>query len=193
MRDWPWYGYFIVAVIIFGMFFLFYYRPKNNELGNIRSERITTEKEVENLKQKKKELQEIEKELITMNIKLNQLETIIPQKEEIDIILRRIQELAYDSRINITEFIPKPLIDKEYFSEKPINMKISGSYHNLATFFNQLANFARLFNIENFKITALRDQSDLSTITATSTAKTYIFREPPPPEEKQQSNTGRNK
>jgi len=193
MKDWPWYGYVIVAVLIFGMFFLLYYRPKNNELENLRTERITTENEVEKLKQKKKELQEIEKELITMNIKLNQLETIIPQKEEIDIILRRIQELAYDSRINIIEFIPKSLIDKEYFSEKPINIKISGSYHNLATFFNQLANFARLFNIENFKITALRDQSDLATISATSTAKTYIFREPPPPEEKQQSKTGRNK
>ncbi len=193
MKDWPWYGYVVLAVVIFGMFFLLYYRPKNNELENIRSERITTENEVENLKKKEKELQEIEKELIAMNIRLNQLETIIPQKEEIDIILRRIQELAYDSRINIREFIPKPLIDKEYFSEKPINMKISGSYHNLATFFNQLANFARLFNIENFKITALRDQSDLSTISATSTAKTYIFREPPPPEDKQPSNTGRNK
>ncbi|MCK4814643.1 type 4a pilus biogenesis protein PilO, partial [bacterium] len=71
--------------------------------------------------------------------------------------------------------------------------KMSGSYHNLAAFFNQLANFARLFNIENFKITALRDQSDLSTISVTSTAKPYIFREPPPPEEKQQSNTGRKK
>jgi len=193
MKDWPWYGHVVIAVVIFGMFFLLYYRPKNNELENISSERIRTENEVKILKQKEKELQAIEKELIAMNIKLNQLETIIPQKEEIDIILRRIQELAYDSRINIREFISKPLIDKEYFSEKPINMKISGSYHNLATFFNQLANFSRLFNIENFKITTLRDQSDLSTISATSTAKTYIFREPPPPEEKQQSNTGRNK
>ncbi len=193
MKDWPWYGYVVVAVIIFSIFFLLYYRPKNNELKNIRSERITTENEVEKLKKKKEELQEIEKQLITMNIKLNQLETIIPQKEEIDIILRRIQELAYDSRINIIEFIPKSLIDKEYFSEKPINMKTNGSYHNLATFFNQLANFARLFTIENFKITALRDQSDLSTISATLTAKTYIFKEPPPPEEKQPSNTGRNK
>jgi len=193
MKDWPWYGHVVIAVVIFGMFFLLYYRPKNNELENISSERIRTENEVKILKQKEKELQAIEKELIAMNIKLNHLETIIPQKEEIDIILRRIQELAYDSRINIREFISKPLIDKEYFSEKPINMKISGSYHNLATFFNQLANFSRLFNIENFKITALRDQSDFSTISATTTAKTYIFREPPPPEEKQQSNTGRNK
>lgn len=193
MKDWPWYGHVVIAVVIFGMFFLLYYRPKNNELENISSERIRTENEVKILKKKEKELQAIEKELIAMNIKLNQLETIIPQKEEIDIILRRIQELAYDSRINIREFISKPLIDKEYFSEKPINMKISGSYHNLATFFNQLANFSRLFNIENFKITALRDQSDFSTISATTTAKTYIFREPPPPEEKQQSSTGRNK
>jgi Tfp pilus assembly protein PilO len=193
MKDWPWYGYVVVALVIFGMFFLLYYRPKDNELENIRSERIKTENEVEILKKKEKELKEIEKELIAKNIELNQLETIIPQKEEIDIILRRIQELAYDSRINIREFIPKPLIDKEYFSEKPINMKMSGSYHNLATFFNQLANFARLFNIENFKITALRDQANLSTISATATAKTYLFREPPLPEEKQQSNTGRNK
>lgn len=182
MRDWPWYGYVVVALIIFGLFFIVYYRPKDNELKQIRADRETTEREVERLKQKEKELEQIEKEIESMNAQLRDLETIIPQKEEIDVILRRIQELAYDSRINITKFIPKNLIEKELISEKPISIDLTGNYHNLAQFFNRLGNFARLFNIEDFSIKSIRNQSDATTITATATAKTYIFREPPPPE-----------
>jgi Tfp pilus assembly protein PilO len=191
MRDWPWYGYVVVALIIFGLFFILYYRPKDNELKQIRADRETTEREVARLKQKEKELEQIEKEIESMNAQLRDLETIIPQKEEIDVILRRIQQLAYDSRINITKFIPKNLIEKELISEKPISIDLTGNYHNLALFFNRLGNFARLFNIENFSIKSMRTQSDAATITATATAKTYIFREPAPPPETKTKKKGR--
>jgi Tfp pilus assembly protein PilO len=180
MRDWPWYGYILVAVIIFGLFFLFYYKPKNEEFDNIKAEREQTEQEVVHLKQKQKEITEIEKELENMGTQLRELETIIPAREEIDVILRKIQQLAFDSRINIVNFVPKALITKEFYAEKPITIEMTGSYHNLATFFSRLSNFSRLFNIENFNIKALRNQSEGSTITATATAKTYIFVEPEP-------------
>lgn len=182
MKDWPWYGYVVVALIIFGLFFVLYYRPKNAELKSIRADRIATEQEVAKLKLKKEELDQIEKEIESMNVQLRDLETIIPQKDEIDVILRRIQQLAYDSRINITKFIPKALIEKEFFSEKPISIDLTGNYHNLAIFFDRLSKFARLFNVENFNIKAVREQSDSVTISATTTAKTYIFREPEPAE-----------
>jgi len=183
MKDLPWYGYIVIAAIIFGLFFVLYYRPKDNELKNIRSERETAEAEVARLIIKKEELDQIEKELAVLTVQLSDLSTIIPDKEEIDVILRRIQQMAYDSRIDMRKFIPKNLIEKEFFSEKPITMELAGSYHNLAIFFNRLGNFARLFNIENFSIKAVRDQSESTTVTASSTAKTYIFTEPPPVEE----------
>lgn len=186
MRDLPWYGYIVIAVIIFGLFFVLYYRPKDNELKNIRTERETTEAEVARLKVKQDELERMEKELEVMNVQLRDLSTIIPDKEEIDVILRRIQQMAYDSRINMPKFIPKNLIEKEFFSEKPITMELTGSYHNLAIFFNRLGNFSRLFNIENFTIKAIRDQTESTSITASSTVKTYIFKEPPPEEETNQ-------
>jgi len=190
MKDWPWYGYVLVALIIFGLFFLLYFRPKNAELNSIRVERESTEREVAQLKQKKEEMDQIEKEIESLNVRLRDLETIIPQKEEIDVILRRIQQLAYDSRINITKFIPKAMIEQEFFSEKPISIDMTGNYHNLAIFFDRLGNFARLFNVENFTIKNVRDQSDSTTITATTTAKTYIFREPEPVEETPQKKKG---
>ncbi len=183
MREWPWYGYIVLAVVIFGLFFLLYYKPKNEELQRIKDERIKAENEVVELKRMKDQLDQIEVELANMQVKLKELETIIPLEEEIEVILDRIQQLAYDSRLTINKFIPQPLVEQEFFAEKPINIEINGNYHNLAVFFNRLSNFARLFTIQNFSVKALRDQSDTNTISAATTAKTYIFRQPPPPEE----------
>ncbi len=183
MREWPWYGYVAVAAIIFGMFFFLYYKPKNEELQGIRDQRIKAENEVIELKRMKDQLDQIEVELENMQVKLKELETIIPLEEEIEVILDRIQQLAYDSRLTINKFIPQPLVEQEFFAEKPINIEINGNYHNLAIFFNRLSNFARLFTIQNFSVKALRDQSDTNTISAATTAKTYIFRQPPPSEE----------
>jgi len=186
MRNWPWYGHLFLAVVIFGLFYLLYYKPKNSELNALRDERITVQQEVTRLKAKKRELDKIEVELKTLDSTLKELEAIIPQKKEISNILRKIQQLAYDSRLNIVRFIPKGEIDKEFYSEWPISIEITGNYHNLAIFFDRLSRFSRLFNVENFSIKSLAQQTEASTITATWTAKTYIFREEAVPSETDQ-------
>jgi Tfp pilus assembly protein PilO len=148
------------------------------------------EAEVARLRQKKEELDQIEAELEQMKITLKKLEAIIPQKEEISNILKNMQQLAYDTRLNITKFIQKPEILKEFYAEQPIEVAVTGEYHNLAIFFDRLNTFQRLFNIEDFSITALREQSDANTISAEWNVKTYIYREEPTEEETNQQNGG---
>ena len=193
MRDWPWYGYVLIAIIIFGIFFLFHFRPKNEELKELRVERIKVEKDVVRLREKKDQLDIIEEELKLMSTTLNELEAIMPQKEEIDVILRQIQQLANDTRLNITKFVPKAEIAKDFYAEKPISIEITGNYHNLGIFFDRLSNFSLLFNIEDFSITSLRVQSEASTISAKLTAKTYISPEAQPGQEESGKNTGEEK
>ena len=177
MRNWPWYGYLLLVIIIFGLFYLLYFKPKNEELKTLKAERIKVEGEVTKLRAKKNELDQIEAELKRMNLTFKQLEAIIPKKKEISDILRKIQQLAQDSRLNIIKFNPKEEIDKEFYSEWPISIEITGNYHNLAIFFDRLIHFSRLFNIENFSLKSLANQTDASTISAIWTAKTYILHE----------------
>ena len=192
MKDWPWYGYVLLALIIFGLFYFLYYKGKNEELQSVREQRIKTEAEIVELRAKKAEMDQIEKDIEEMKVTLSHLETIIPLREEISDILRKIQELAWDSRLNIEKFIPKADVDKEFYYEKPISIEITGSYHNLALFYDRLSNFSRLYNIEDFIIKSLRDQTDASTISAQSTATTYIFKEELP-EETEKQTTGAQK
>lgn len=177
MRDWPWFAYVLIAIIILGLFYFVYYKPKDEELTNIRDERVKVEQEVAHLRQKKQELDKIEAELEQMKVTLSKLEAIIPKKEEISNILKSMQQLAYDTRLNITKFNQNPEIIKEFYAEQPISVAATGEYHNLAIFFDRLNSFQRLFNIEDFSIKALRTQTDAATISAEWNVKTYIYRE----------------
>jgi type IV pilus assembly protein PilO len=177
MKNWPWYGYLVLAVIIFGLFFLFYYKPKSGELKKVQTERIKIEDEVSKLRVKKQQLDKIEKELVDLDQRLRDLQQIIPDQKESGDILKKIQQLAYDSRLNIIKFTPKPEVIKEFHSEWQIPIEITGTYHNLAIFFDRLSRFSRLFTVENFTIRALAKQTEAATVSATWTAQTYFFHE----------------
>jgi type IV pilus assembly protein PilO len=178
MKNWPWYGYLIFALLIFALAFLFYFKPQNAKLKALTDERVKVEQEVQLLKQKKRELDKIEADIVAMTAKLKTLEVNIPQRKEIADILRQIQTLAYDSRLDVLRFAPGNEINKDFYAEWPIPIQVSGSYHNLGVFFDKLSKFARVFTIENFGIKALTRQTDLNTISANWTAKTYFFAEP---------------
>jgi type IV pilus assembly protein PilO len=178
MKNWPWYGYLIFAIFIFALAFLFYFKPQNTKLKALTAERVKVEQEVQNLKQKKRELDKIEADIVAMTAKLKTLEVNIPQRKEIADILRQIQALAYDSRLDVLRFAPGKEINKDFYAEWPIPIQISGNYHNLGLFFDKLSKFARVFTIENFSIKTLARQTDLNTISANWTAKTYFFAEP---------------
>jgi len=179
MKNWPWYGHVLLAAVIFALAFFFFFKPRNERLQVLKAERIKVEQEVRNLREKKKELDQIEADIAAMTAKLKTLEVSIPQRKETADILRQIQALAYDSRLDVLRFAPGAEINREFYAEWPIPIQVSGSYHNLGLFFDKLSKFARVFTIENFSIRAMARQTDLNTVSANWTAKTYFFADTP--------------
>jgi type IV pilus assembly protein PilO len=179
MKNMPWYASVIVAVLIFALAYFFYFSPQNTKLQALKAERVKVESEVKDLKQKKKDLDKIVAELVVMTAQLKGLEAIIPQRKEQADILRQIQQLAYDSRLEVTNFTQEKEVNREFYAEWPINIQINGTYHNLGTYFDRLSQYSRLFSVDRFSIRALTPQNDLLTISANWTAKTYLFLEEP--------------
>jgi type IV pilus assembly protein PilO len=179
MKNMPWYGSGIVAVIIFALAFFFYFSPQNTKLQALKADRIKVENEVKDLKQKKKELDKIEAELVVMTAQLKGLEAIIPQRKEQADILRQIQQLAYDARLDVMNFAQQKEVNREFYAEWPINIQVTGTYHNLGLYFDRLSQYSRLFSVDRFSIKAVNRQTDLLTVSANWTAKTYLFLEEP--------------
>jgi len=178
MNTRPWYFYLVVGILLAVPAYLAYFKPELAALKNIRQTRVKVEGEVEMLRAKKQQLNKIEKELEVLKNSLAELETIIPQKKEIGEILRSVQQMA-DAAAGITvlRFVPDREIPKGIYVEQPIPIQVTGNYHNLGRFLNQILHFPRLFNIDDFSIKALAKQTDPMTISAQFTAKTYYFLE----------------
>ncbi len=184
MKDWPWYGHLVLIGIMAALLYYVWFKPKSDQLENLRVERDKVEREVTTLRAKKRQLDKIEAEIALWSQTLQELEAIIPQRREIYNILRNMQQLANNSRLTVEKFDVQGEIRKEFYYEWPIDLEMTGDYHNLALFFDRLSNFARLFNIENFSIKAIQRQTATNTISASYTAKTYIFREETPAKKK---------
>jgi type IV pilus assembly protein PilO len=175
MKKQTWTTYALLGAILAGLLYFAYFKPRQAELKAIRADRIQVEDQVTQLKAKKRQLDRIEAELTKLNASLAELETIIPKKRETADILRNIQQMAFDQQLDLVRFAQDRETTKEFYTEWPIPIVVNGTFHNLAQFFDRILHFPRIFNIEDFAIKALPDQTGGFTISASFTLKSYFF------------------
>ena len=179
MKKQPWYVYLILVGLLGGLAYAGYFKPRQAELAKIHTERIAVEAEVATLREKKKQLDEIEAELATLTASLAELETIIPPKKEIGEMLRAVQQMAYDANLEVIRFAPDREAAIDFYAEQPIPIEVAGTYHNLGDLFNRLLHYPRICNVDDFTIQGVANQTETSTIRAVFTAKTYYFLDQP--------------
>jgi type IV pilus assembly protein PilO len=101
----------------------------------------------------------------------------LPEKEEIPSLLASISQSGKDSGLEFLLFQPKPEVKKDFFAEIPVAISVSGGYHNVAMFFDKVANLSRIVNINNI---ALKPQKNGEELVTNCTAVTYKFVEAVP-------------
>ena len=167
----------LLGAMVLGLSYFAYFKPKQAALKSVRNERLEAEQQVELLRVKKRQLDAIEAELVTLTASLSELETIIPQTKETSDILRNIQQMAFDQQLDLVRFAEDRETARDFYTEWPIPIVVNGTYHNLAQFFDRILHFPRIFNIDDFSIKALPNQLAGNTITASFTLKSYFFLE----------------
>jgi len=178
MKKQAWTTYALLAALVLGFLYFLYFKPRQAELSSLRAERASLEDELGQLRTKKRQLDKIEGELTRLGASLAELEQIIPRKREQSEIVRNIQQMALDSGIEtVLRIAPEREVNKDFYSEWPIPIEIVGSFHTLGAFFDRILHFPRIFNIDDFSMTALPKQAAETTISARFTARTYFFLE----------------
>ena len=178
----PWYVGAAVGALLGGaIFFLGWYlyiSPKKDELAAGERQLAELQNKIQEGRAAKQQLPKFRDEVHQLEVELDKLLRILPARRNTPDLLRRIRSLAEQGDFALTRFTPGNLTDKEFFSEWPIAISVDGTYHNLALFFDRISRFSRIINVEDLTIGAL--SSGPHTITASFTAKTFVYKEPEP-------------
>lgn len=102
---------------------------------------------------------------------VTQLEKQLPSKSEMDALLSDINQAGLGRSLQFEVFRPGQVSAKEYYAELPIDVRVSGRYHDIGAFTADVANLSRIVTLNNLNITSGKDGTlQLSTI-----AKTFRY------------------
>jgi type IV pilus assembly protein PilO len=170
----------IIGVLLYGVFWYFFYSPMQVERDAKTTQKRNLQGEVDNAKTTAARLPEFRREVERKEATLQALSRILPSQKEVDDLLRKVQQLAAESSLDVLRFKPEATKPQNFYAEWPISLELDGSYHNLAYFFDRLSRLSRIVNVSNLEVDAKQEPSIASTIRATCTATTFVFIEAAP-------------
>ncbi|MCW8851166.1 MAG: type 4a pilus biogenesis protein PilO [Gammaproteobacteria bacterium] len=98
----------------------------------------------------------------------------LPNETEIETLLTDISQTGISSGLEIDYFKPEGLRPKEFYSEYPIKLKVTGNYHEFAEFISGVAALPRIVTVQNIAIKP-SDSKDSVKLTMELTAITYQY------------------
>lgn len=117
-----------------------------------------------------------QKEQVQVFVK--QLEKQLPNKSEMAELLSDINQAGLGRSLEFEQFTPQTEVMKEYYAELPINIKVTGTYHDMGAFAADVASLSRIVTLNNLQVNRPQGkdaQSDILTMDAI--AKTFRYLE----------------
>ena len=111
--------------------------------------------------------------------RLGRLDAALPEPDEVSALLRRLQTSAVRSGLTIRAFRPRPPVARELHVEWSYRLRLDGTYHGLAAFFDRIGRLSRVVRIDDVVIRAAAAQEPGHTVTAECTATTFVLDDAP--------------
>ncbi len=85
-------------------------------------------------------------------VKFAEASKALPENREIPTLLTVISQSGGEAGLEFQLFQPGSEINKQFYTEIPISIKVEGGYHNLAEFFDRVAALPRIVTIKDITI-----------------------------------------
>lgn len=171
-------AFFVVlffVVVTAGAFWFFVWTDQMPRLEKVQIEerelRVDFEskqKKAANFSAYKAQLAEIERSFGTM---LRQL----PGKTEIPNLLVDISQTGLGAGLQEELFQPMEEVRKDFYAEKPIKIRLTGSYHEFGKFVSEIAALPRIVTLHDIEIAPAGKNPTFDQLVLNVTAKTYRY------------------
>jgi type IV pilus assembly protein PilO len=102
------------------------------------------------------------------------MEKQLPSKSEMDALLSDITQAGVGRAMTVDVFKPGQIVAKDYYAELPIDIKLTGSYHDMGEFASDIAKLPRIVTLNNLSISTGKDSSLILDVVA----KTFRYLDP---------------
>jgi len=116
-------------------------------------------------------LEALEAQQQQVNRYVERLEKQLPSKADMDALLSDINQAGLGRGLQFELFKPRQVEVKDYYAELPIDIKVTGSYHDIGEFAGDMAKMSRIVTLNNLALSTDKD----GTLSLDAVAKTFRY------------------
>ena len=134
----------ILSLLIIALAWWLFVSDKRTELETLQGQENDLRSEFENKQGRAANLEPLKQQLAQMEQQLQQMLRQLPSKTEMPDLIVDISQTALATGIENELFQPGPETRKEFYAEKPIALRMVGTYHQFGAFVSGVASLPRV-------------------------------------------------
>ncbi|WNO08194.1 type 4a pilus biogenesis protein PilO [Teredinibacter sp. KSP-S5-2] len=161
-----------VAALLVGTYFLTI-KDKKMQLQGVQTQEQTLRRSFETKAFEAANLDRYRQQMVEMEESFGALVSRLPSDTEVPGLLEDIDDKGVESRLVIESIDLQPEVSTEFHIELPIKIKVTGGYHEFATFISGVAGMPRIVTLHNFEIKSSKSSGNQEMDVL---AKTYRYK-----------------
>jgi len=179
-------------LLLIGGFVYLSYMPKFQRLTELETEFNELDAKLVSARKTASQLPKLRKELAEAEVRFNTVQRALPEKEEIPSLLDTVSQSGRDVGLEFLLFEPKTEVNRDFYAEIPVSIRVQGSYHGIGLFLDRVAHLPRIVNIFDISMApGATKKGSAGSLVTSCTATTYKFIESPPPDAKSKTKPGK--
>lgn len=160
-----------VMAAVLGLGYFFYWSGQFEQQDSLAAEE-TTLRDAYRLKMGQAiNLDALEAQQQQVNRYVERLEKQLPSKADMDALLSDINQAGIGRGLQFELFKPGSVVVKDYYAELPIDIKVTGGYHEIGEFAADMAKMSRIVTLNNLSLGTEKE----GTLSLEAVAKTFRY------------------
>ncbi len=165
----------LVAVLMVGIYWVTLFGGQRTVLHGVEKKLTKLEQNIQSAKAVASNLETFKRKQKELKAQLQASLQKLPNSSELPQLLTDITTLGKKSGLEIRSFKRGKQVNRGFYSEQQILLAFLGSYHDVGTFFDRLANLSRIVNLGNLEINVVNDGLDGPKLKVKGVAATFYF------------------
>ncbi len=150
-----------VMLVLLGMaYYSLFHASLTEQLDAAATRKVNLEQQLAEAKGLKAQFLKLREEVEARKVTDLENTRILPENAEIATMLAELNRIAELSGLTIQAVEPRPETASQFYYRIPVNLVLSGRYHQLAKFFHNVSRLQRAINMENITLSDPQEKGD---------------------------------
>lgn len=163
----------LICAVVWGGGYYFILKDKQAELKTLEQKEVQLKQEFETKQAKAVNLEAYKEQLAEMRLMFASMLEQLPKKSEVPELLVDVTRTGLINGLEFELFQPQGERPIDFYAELPIQMTVTGNYHQFGEFVSGLAALPRIVTMHDISMGPLNEKTGKMTMNLT--AKTYRY------------------